>query len=337
MAKKSLSHIQVLNDLRAKKYAPVYLLMGEEPYYIDIISDYIEQNVLTEDEKMMNQVIRYGKDTDIDMVINEARRFPMMSSHQVIIIKEAQMLDKIEKIELYLQKPMPSTILVINYKYKVADKRKKWVTLVEQNGVLFESIKLRDYQMPAFIETTIAEKGLKINEKGIVMLTDFIGTDLSQMASVIDKLSIVLGNNKLITPEIIEENIGISKDFNAFELINAIIKRDIYAANRIVHYFSKNEKEHKIQPTLFVLFNFFSNLMCYYFMVSEPDEVVSKKLGINPYFLKDYKYATKSYSKRQVFNIISLLREYDGKSKGIKNVNAGDGDLLKELVYKIMH
>lgn len=338
MAKKTLTYTEIITSLQAKKFAPIYLLMGEEPYYIDLISDYIEKNILTEDEKMMNQVVRYGKDSDVGSIINEARRFPMMATHQVIIVKEAQMLDKIEQLEMYLQKPLETTILVINYKYKSADKRKKWVTLAEQCGVVFESNKLRDYQMPAMIEQMAREKGMQINEKAKAMLTDFVGTDLAQMAGVIDKLRIILPkDNNQITPEIIELNIGISKDFNAFELTNALIRRDVLTANRIVHYFSQNEKEHPIQATLAVLFNFFSNLMCFHFLPNQQDDYVAKELKIHSFFVKDYKYAAKAYNKTQVFKIISLLREYDAKSKGIKNSSASGGELLKELVYKIMH
>jgi DNA polymerase III subunit delta len=338
VAKKSSTYTEVITSLRAKKFAPIYLLMGEEPYYIDLISEYIEANVLTEDEQMMNQIVRYGKDSDISSIINEARRFPMMANYQVIIIKEAQMLDKIDQLEMYLQKPLETTILVVNYKYKSADKRKKWVTLAEQHGVVFESTKLRDYQMPPMIEQMVKEKGMQINEKAKAMLTDFVGTDLSQMAGVIEKLRIILPkDNNQITPEIIELNIGISKDFNAFELTNALIRRDVLMANRIVRYFAQNEKEHPIQATLAVLYNFFANLMCFHFLPNQQDDIVAKELKINTFFVKDYKFAAKAYNKTQVFKIIGLLREYDAKSKGIKNSSASGGELLKELVYKIMH
>lgn len=338
MAKKTTTYTGIMADLRAKKYAPIYLLMGEEPYYLDLISDYIEENVLSEDEQMMNQLVRYGKDSDVSTIINEAKRFPMLSTHQVIIIKEAQMMDKIELLEMYLQKPLSSTILVVNYKYKNADKRKKWVALAEQQGVVFESPKLRDYQIGTFIDQLVQEKGLQINEKAKSMLNDFVGTDLSQIAGVIDKMRIILATgSKLITPEIIELNIGISKDFNAFELTNSLVRRDMLMANRIVYYFAKNEKDHPIQSTLAVLFNFFSNLMCYHFLPNLQDDFVAKELKIHPYFVKEYKVASKTYNKTQVFKIIGLIREYDGKSKGIKNASATGGELLKELVYKILH
>ena len=319
MAKKTTTYTGIMADLRAKKYAPIYLLMGEEPYYLDLISDYIEENVLSEDEQMMNQLVRYGKDSDVSTIINEAKRFPMLSTHQVIIIKEAQMMDKIELLEMYLQKPLSSTILVVNYKYKNADKRKKWVALAEQQGVVFESPKLRDYQIGTFIDQLVQEKGLQINEKAKSMLNDFVGTDLSQIAGVIDKMRIILATgSKLITPEIIELNIGISKDFNAFELTNSLVRRDMLMANRIVYYF-------------------FSYLMCYHFLPNLQDDFVAKELKIHPYFVKEYKVASKTYNKTQVFKIIGLIREYDGKSKGIKNASATGGELLKELVYKILH
>ena len=338
MAKQELTYQQIIKQIHERKFAPVYLLMGEEPYYIDLITNLIENTALTPDEQTMNQIVRYGKDTDVKTIINECRRFPMMSSHQVIFLKEAQMMDKIEELELYLQKPQPTTILVIAYKYKSADKRKKWSLLAEQHGVVYNSQKLRDYELPTFIENLLKEKNIGIDTKGVNMLTEFVGNDLSQLTSVINKLSILLPQDKkIITPELIEKNIGISKDYNAFELINALINRDVLKSNRIALYFGQNEKEHPIQATLAVLFNYFANLMCYHYLTNKDNANVVKELRINPYFVKDYVLGAKNFNKMQNFKIISYIREYDAKSKGICNSSASGGELIKELVFKILH
>ncbi|MTK53946.1 DNA polymerase III subunit delta [Paludibacter sp.] len=338
MAKKSDSYEQILDKLKRKEYAPVYYFMGEEPYYIDLLADYIEENVLDEMEKSFNQTVLYGKDTDIRTVINAAKRFPMGSQYQVVIVKEAQQLKAIDELSFYLQKPLASTILVFCHKYGTLDKRKKVTSEIEKNGVLFVSEKLRDYQIPPWIVKYLADRKVKISEKAALMLTEFLGTDLSKVANELDKLLITKpASEPTITPELIEKNIGISKDFNNFELQSAIVAGDVLKVNRIVRYFADNPKNNPIIVTLSVLFNFFSNLMVYHYLQDKSQANVARELGVNPYFVKDFQAAAKRFSAAKTLRIIAWLRECDAHSKGIENVSTDAGDLLKELVYKMLH
>ena len=338
MAKKTDSYEQILDKLKRKEYAPVYYFMGEEPYYIDLLSDYIEENALDEMEKSFNQTVLYGKDTDIRTVINAAKRFPMGSQYQVVIVKEAQQLKAIDELTFYLQNPLASTILVFCHKYGTLDKRKKVTSEIEKNGVLFVSEKLRAYQIPPWIVKYLSDRKVKISEKAALMLTEFLGTDLSKIANELDKLLITKPTSETtITPELIEKNIGISKDFNNFELQSAIVAGDVLKVNRIVRYFADNPKNNPIIVTLSVLFNFFSNLMVYHYLQDKSQANVARELGINPYFVKDFQAAAKRFSAAKTLRIISWLRECDARSKGIENVSTDSGDLLKELVYKMLH
>jgi DNA polymerase III subunit delta len=338
MAKKSDSYEQIIESLKRKEYAPVYYFMGEEPYYIDLLSDYIEDRVLDESEKAFNQTVLYGKDVDIRTVINAAKSFPMGAQYQVVIVKEAQQLKAIDELSFYLKQPLASTILVFCHKYGTLDKRKKVVADIERTGVLFVSEKLRDYQVPAWITNYLSDRQVKISEKAALMLTEFLGADLSKVANELDKLLITKpASETTITPELIEKNIGISKDFNNFELQSALVAGNVLKVNRIVQYFSDNPKNNPIIVTLSVLFNFFSNLMVYHYMPDKSTAVVAKGLGINPYFVKDFQTAAKRFSAGKTLRIIALLRECDARSKGIDNVSTDAGDLMKELVYKILH
>ncbi len=338
MAKKSDSYEQILDKLKCKEYAPVYYFMGEEAYYIDLLADYIEENVLDEMDKSFNQTVLYGKDTDIRTVINAAKRFPMGSQYQVVIVKEAQQLKAIDELSFYLQKPLVSTILVFCHKYGTLDKRKKVTSEIEKNGVLFVSEKLRDYQIPPWIVKYLADRKVKISEKAALMLTEFLGTDLSKVANELDKLLITKpASEPTITPELIEKNIGISKDFNNFELQSAIVAGDVLKVNRITRYFADNPKNNPIIVTLSVLFNFFSNLMVYHYLQDKSQANVARELGVNPYFVKDFQAAAKRFSAGKTLRIIAWLRECDARSKGIENVSTDAGDLLKELVYKMLH
>lgn len=338
MAKKSDSYEQILNSLKRKEYAPVYYLMGEEPYYIDLLSDYMEANVLDEMDKAFNQTILYGKDTDIRTVINAAKRFPMGGQYQLVIVKEAQQLKAIDELTFYLQKPLASTILVFCHKYGTLDKRKKVALEIEKTGVIFVSEKLRDYQISPWINKYLAERQVKISEKAALMLTEFLGTNLSKVANELDKLLITKpASETTITPELIEKNIGISKDFNNFELQNALVAGDVLKVNRIVRYFADNPKNNPIIVTLSVLFNFFSNLMVYHYLPDKNTPVVVKELGVTPYAVKEYQAAARRFSATKTMKVITLLRNCDASSKGIGNVSAEAGDLLKELVYKILH
>ncbi len=331
---------KIISDLQAKKYASIYFLMGEESYYIDLISNYIENNVLNEMEKEFNQHVMYGKDVDMGTVINVAKRFPMMAPLQVVIIKEAQNILDIEKLEYYLQKPLNSTILVICYKYKTLDKRKKIYKMLSESGVVFSSEKLRDYQISDWIGKYCQSRKISISPKSAQMLAEFLGTDLSKIVNEIEKLQLVMpkGSNE-INPALIEEYIGISKDFNAFELQEAIAARDVLKANRIVNYFNANQKTYPIQMVLVPIFNFFANLLVYHYnRKSNNDTELARIMGVIPFFLKQYNQAARYYGAWKCMETITLIRTYDAKSKGFESTSTvSGGDLLKELVYKIMH
>lgn len=336
---KETTYEELVRNLKNRTYAPVYFLMGEEDYYIDRISDYILDTVLTETEKEFNQTVLFGMDTDINTVINAARRYPMMSEHQVVVVKEAQNLKNLENLTYYLQKPMPSTILVLCYKHGVLDRRKKIAAEIEKNGVLFESKKLKDSQLPGFISTYLKRKKVEIEPKASEMMAEFVGTDLSRMTGELDKLIITLPEGqKRITPEQIEKNIGISKDFNNFELRNALIEKDVLKANMIVKYFDENPKNNPLQMTLAVLFNFFSNLMLAYYALQKTDQGIAAQLGLrSAWQAKDYMNAMQRYTGVKVMQIINAIRNCDAKSKGVGNTSATNGELLRELVYFILH
>ena len=338
MAKKDVSYEQILNDLDRKIYEPVYLLMGEEPYYIDLISDFIQKNVLNEMEQEFDLTVLYGKDVDTSTVINAAKRYPMLGGYQVLIIKEAQNIKALDDLVYYFQNPLKSTILVICYKYGTPDKRKKWVQDAAKTGVVFESMKLRDYEVGSWINRYIKRKNLAIDEKAVVMLSDFLGSDLGKIANELDKLILTKPTGQQrITPELVEANIGISKDFNAFELIAALINRDVLKANRIIRYFGENKKSNPSVLVLANLFNFFSNLMIYHYLPDKNPGVVAAELRVNPYFVKDYQKAAQLFNAWKTMNIISYIRETDARSKGIDNPGADDFDLYKELIFKILH
>jgi DNA polymerase-3 subunit delta len=329
---------EIMSDLRNRIYKPVYFLAGEEPYYIDLISDHIEETVLHEAEKAFNLIMFYGEDTTMSTVIETSRRFPMMSNHQVIIVKEAQALKKIEDLAWYVEKPLVSTILVINYKYKVLDKRTKLYKLIDSSAVYFESNRLRDYQVPQWIEKYLMAKGVKTDPNASAMLTEYLGTDLHKIVNELDKLLITLPAGKpVITTDLIEKNIGISKDFNNFELQKAVGEKNIYKANMIVHYFANNPRDNPINLTIASLFSYFSKLLTYQYLPDKSKNNVASVLKINPFFVKDYEISATKYDARKTVQVISLLRTYDMKSKGYGDLSSTPGDLLKELVYKILH
>lgn len=330
---------QIISDIRARKFKPVYLLMGDEPYYIDEITNLLVQTVLPEEEKDFNQSIRYGMETDVATVITMARSFPMMSDYQLIVIKEAQNLSKIEELEHYVRNPLKSTVLVLNFKNGTLDKRKKLYAEIDKHGVVFESKKIPEYKIPAFISSYFQAKGLAIDAKSAQMLSDYLGNDLSKLTNEIAKLLIALpAGQKQITPNLIEENIGISKDYNNFELLKAVIEKNTFKVNQIADYFEKNPKNNPLIVTLIVLFNFYSNLMICYWAKNKTDQGIAAELGFrNPYQAKDYVTALRNYNAFKCMEILSLLRTYDAKCKGVDNVSTPDGELLKELLYKITH
>ncbi|MDR2361354.1 MAG: DNA polymerase III subunit delta [Prevotellaceae bacterium] len=334
---------RIIADLQKKIYKPVYLLMGEEPYYIDRLSQYIAEHVLNETERSFNQQILYGKDITTPQLIDIARRFPMMSNQQVVIVREAQDLKKIELLETYLRRPPASTILVLCHKSKPVDRRTSFYKLALTGGEVFESTKPYDNEVQNWITTYLKEKGCTINPKANAMLVEFIGVDLTKITREIDKLFTLLPeNNKHITAEHIEQNIGISKDYNTFELNTAIAACDTLKANRILNHFAQNPNGYPILLTITALFMEFSRILKLHFLQRRrtgalSDREAAAELGINPFFLENYKTAAKRYSLTKTLEIISLLREYDMRSKGLRNGAATHGDLLRELVYKIMH
>lgn len=339
MAKQSgISFDQVMTDLRRKDFKPLYFLMGDEAYYIDAITDFIQNNVLDEMQREFDLTVVYGKDTDMNTIVNAAKRYPMMSPKQVLIVKEAQNIKDWDNLEFYLKMPQSTTILVFAYKYGTPDKRKKWYMETKIKAVLFESVKLRDYEMAPWISRYVKTKNLTIDDKSLNILVEFLGTDLSKVANEIDKLAIILKDKgQRITPEIIEKNIGISKDFNVFELQAALINQDILKANRIIKYFGDNKKANPIQMVLAQMFSFFANLMIFHYLADKSQGNVAVELKINPYFVKDYERAAKIFNQRKTLNIIAWIRETDARSKGIESNNIDDGELLKELIYRILH
>jgi DNA polymerase-3 subunit delta len=333
-----VTYEEIVSDLKKRIFKPVYFLAGDEPYYIDLITDFIGEKVLSEEEKAFNQMIIYGEDTTVNSIIETARRFPMMASHQVVIVKEAQALKKIDDLMIYLDKPLLSTILVINYKYKVIDKRTKLYKALDTQGLYFESMRLRDFQVPPWIERFLMIKGIKISPDASAMLTEYLGTDLHKIVNELDKLLITTPADKqVITSSLIEKNIGISKEYNNFELQKAIGEKNIYKANMIVQYFADNPNDNPINLTIASLFSLFTKILTYHFLTDKSKNNVAAVLKINPFFVKDYDSSAMKYNALKTVQIISLLRTYDMKTKGFGDVSTEAGELLKELVYKILH
>jgi len=328
---------QIIDKLKNKIYYPVYFLSGEEAYYIDEISDYIEKNVLTETEKEFNQTIIYGRDTSVPAIISAAKRYPMMANYQVVIIKEAQDVQKIEELDHYVENPLQSTLLVINYKYKKIDKRKTFSKLVEKRGVLFESKKLYDNQVPEWINNFAGQRGYRITPKATAMLSEYLGTDLSKIVNEISKLILNIPAKAEINESLVEQNIGISKDFNIFELQNAIGTRNIVKANQIANYFAASPKENPLVKTILMLFSYFTKLLIYHQLTDKSRNNVASALSVSPLFVRDYEIAGRNYNQKKLAAIISLLHEYDLKSKGVNNVSTEEGELLRELLFKILH
>jgi len=334
-----MSFEQIKKDIQSRRFSPVYLFMGEEPYYIDELTNMLTDTVLPELERDFNQTVLYGMETDVATIITAARSYPMMSDYQLMVVKEAQGLKKIEELESYVKNPLSSTILVLNYKHGTLDKRKKLYAEIDKHGVIFESKKIPDYKMPAFVVSHLSSKGLGIDQKSAQLLTDFLGNDLSKVVNEIDKLILSLPPaQKRITGEMIEQNIGISKDFNNYELLKAVVEKDTFKANQIAVYFERNPKNNPFIVTLSVLFNFFSNLMICYWAKDKSENGIAAELGLRSnYQAKDYASALKRYNAFKSMEIISLLRQYDAKGKGVDNVSTSDGELLRELLFKIMH
>jgi DNA polymerase-3 subunit delta len=329
---------EIVNNIQKGSVSPLYFLMGEEPYYIDRISDFIAQNLLAEEEKGFNQIIMYGRDTSIDEIISNAKRYPMMAERQVIIVKEAQDLSRsIEKLVDYAENPQPTTTLVFCYKYKSLDKRKKLSKVLKKNGILFESKRLYENQVADWIMKTLKARNYTISPKAAQMLVEFLGIDLGKIDNELNKLQLITPQGTEITPELIEQNIGISKDFNNFELRKAIGMRDSLKAHRIVNYFAQNPKDNPMVVTISLLFSYFSQIMQYHGLPDKSKANVARQLKVHPYFVGDYIAAAKNYPMKKVSQVIGLLHESDVKGKGVGAVNVSHGDLLKELMVKILN
>lgn len=336
----SITPNDIITSIRKQEYAPIYLLMGEEPYYIDRISEYIADNILTEEEKGFNQQIIYcTRETNTADIINSAKRYPMMAKYQIVIVKEAQNLLKLDELVFYAQNPLNTTILVICHKNGAVDRRKKIVAAIEKVGIVYESRKLKESHLPSFIMNYLKQKNVGIDERSVLMLVEAIGPDLNRMSGELDKLTITLpaGCNK-ITPEIIEKNIGISKDFNNLELRNAIINKNIFKSNLIINYFEQNPKANPPIVTLAILFNLFSNMMLAFYSPVKTEQGMCEYLDLkSSWQLRDYITAMKNYSAMKTMLIIGKIRETDAKMKGIGKGNTTDGDLMRELLYFILH
>jgi DNA polymerase-3 subunit delta len=334
---------EILKDLKNRKYKPLYLLHGDEPYFIDQVSNYIEHELLPEAEKGFNQTVFYGKDADIMTVLNAAKRYPMMADYQVVLVKEAQDMkwgrdddDKksINPVLSYLENPLATTILVFCYKYGKFDKRKKTYKAIEKNGLVFESASLYDSKIPAWIEAYVAEKQYKLSGQASAMLAEYLGNDLSKIANELDKLMLNINKGEEITLKSIQDNIGISKEYNVFELQTALARRDAFKVNQIINYFEANPKSNPIVLVLGNLSSYFTKVLTYHYLKDKSQ--AARELGVNPYFIKDYEQAARTFNYAKTMDIISALREYDLKSKGVDST-APHGELMKELMFRILH
>lgn len=339
MAKTGPTYDSIMRDLQARHFSPIYILMGEESYFIDKISDYIAENVLQPEERDFNQNIVFGSDINAAQIVDLAKGYPMMAEYRVVIVKEAQNLRGTDVIEKYLKNPVKSTILVLCHKNGTIDRRKKLIGRSEALGVVFESKKMRESELPSFIASYLKQKNVTIDYKSTAMIADHIGSDLNRMISVLDKLLISLPeNNRVVVPEVIEKQIGVSKDFNAFELRSALVNRDVFKANQIIKYFDNNPKAGSIFSFLPLLFSYFQNLMIAYYAPSKNENAVAQFLDLRGgWAARDYITGMKNYSGKKTMQIIAKFREIDAKSKGINNPNTSTGDLMKELIFYILH
>lgn len=349
---------EIISDLKKKIYRPIYFLMGEEPYYIDEISDYIAENVLAEHERDFNQNIVYGREVDVATILSYAKQFPMMANYRVVIIKEAQDVKKLtpdakekesnktkEKgkdkdkhpMEAYFENPLKSTILVICYKYKTIDGRKTYAKTIDKNGVLFNSEKLYDNQLPSWIQNFLKKKNYTMQPEAALILSEYLGSDLSKIVNELNKLFINVPEGTEITPLHIEQNIGISKDFNVFELQKALGRKDALKTYQIVNYFGANPKENPNQKTIPILNSFFTKILLYHYSTDKSRDGICAALGIKPFIFPEYQTAAKNFSLIKTKQIISLLRKYDMKSKGVDSNSIPDGELLKELAFQLLH
>lgn len=332
----ALTFENILDNLRKKIYQPVYFFCGEEPFYIDKLSDFAD-SILDEGEKDFNFHVFYGLDTDVQTVISTCKAFPMMGEFQVVVVKEAQQLKKIEELAAYVQNPQPSTLLFICHKYKKPDERKEFGKTIKKHSVYFVSDKVKDYKLGEWIESFVKTQNLKIGTKSAALLAEFLGNDLSKINNEIEKLKILLPEGSEITPEIIQKNIGISKDFNVFELQNAIGEKNFFKANQIVDYFGKNEKTHNILMVIPQLYTFFTRLMKIHGLPVKNDKSAGEALGMHPFIAKDFIRYAQNYSMPKLVKIFQHLEQADLRAKGIETTGLPGGEIMKELMYKILH
>ena len=341
MAQAAVTYESVMHDLKARDFKPIYYLMGDESYYIDKISDWIAENVLQPEEKDFNQTVLFGSDVNASQIVDAAKRYPMMSEYQVIIVKEAQNVKNVEPIEKYLKAPMSSTILVMCHKNGTIDGRKReYVKAIQQAGVLFESKKLRERDLPSFIEQYLKAREASIDPKSTQMIADAIGADLSRLTGELDKVLLSLPeSDRRVTPQVVEDQIGVSKDYNAFEFRDAIVNRNILKANQIIKYFDENPKAGGLYALLPMMFSYCQNLMLSYYCPQKgSQEALAQWLDMkSPWGARDYITGMRNYSGMKVMQIISKIREIDAKSKGLDNPNTAPGELMKELIFFTLH
>ena len=332
-----MNYDQILSDIHKKNFAPVYFLTGDEPYFIDMISDTIENEALDEADRAFNQIVLYGRDVDVETIANHARSFPMMGERMVVIVKEAQDVKNLEEFEKYLDTIPETTLLVFAYKYMKFDKRKTLAKKIDKKGVWFESKKLYDSNIPGWIQNYLKGEGYSITPKATQMLADYLGTDLHKIANELKKLIIALPKKKSIDDADVERNIGISKDYNGFELQNAIGSRDVLKANRIVNYFGDNGKDNPLLVTVITLYGYFTKLIKLHTTQDKSQGNLASVLGVNPFFVKDYLAAARNYPPATCIRCISILREFDLKSKGYESGDVSEKDLYREMIFKLMH
>ncbi len=340
MAKKAggISYEEIVRQVRAGDFKPVYYLMGDEPYYIDRVSDYIVEQALKEEERDFNLTILYGPQTTGEEVVNAAKRYPMMAERQVVVVREAQSLEHREMLSYYVQKPLASTVLIICHKNGTLDRRTNLAKEVQKAGIIFESNKLYDRELPTFATSYVRRKGSEIAPDACMILCEHVGADLNRLAGELDKLIVAVGEGKRIDAQAIQDNIGISKEYNSFELVAALSMRDVVKSNRIVKYFDANPKNFALQPTLSTLFKFYTDLMLAYYSPVKSEQGIADWLGQSTWQVKkNVLPAMRMYSAMKVYEIIGEIRRTDAASKGVGGQKTSDGDLLKELVFQILH
>ncbi|MFA7272795.1 MAG: DNA polymerase III subunit delta [Crocinitomicaceae bacterium] len=333
----ALNHIQLIKQAKEKKFAQIYLLHGEEAYFIDLIADAILENALEEHERDFNLTVVYGKDADAGQIIAEAKSYPTMAERRVVIMREAQSFGKFDDLLPYFQNPNPQTVFVICHKYKTLDARGSAAKAIAKNGLVFKSEKVKDYKLAEYIMGMARNMGYTLSQKAAILLAEFLGTDLSKVQGELDKLALLVEKGSTINEVHIEENIGISKDFNVYELTNAVAIRDVPKAFQIVHYFEHQPKSGPLVMVISNMFAMFSRLMRMHFMNGSSDEEMARKLGLHPFALKQSKPSLKIYPPRKISANIATLHEYDLKSKGLGNSSFPEGELMRELIFKLMH